>query len=179
MKKEEKPYWLAIFSSSLGWFALIGEKDCIKELTFGHPSAHAAKKALSPDMLAQARLTSKNPPLTRRLQAYAKGSAKDDFRDVKVDFEHLSLFQRRVGQLCRKIPFGSTISYQQLAAKAGSPRAYRAVGNCMAGNKIPIIIPCHRVVPTGGGWGSYSAPGGVVTKKRLLTMENPSNSKAF
>ena len=97
----------------------------------------------------------------RRLQAYAKGALKDDFRDIKLDLGRLSVFQRRVLEECRKIPFGTTLSYGQLAARAGSARAYRAVGNCMAGNKIPIITPCHRVVQSSGVLGSYSAPGGV------------------
>jgi methylated-DNA-[protein]-cysteine S-methyltransferase len=179
MKKQEKPYWLVVFPSSLGWFALVGNKDRIKELTFGHPSARAAKKALTPELLAQARSLSKKPPLVRRLQAYAKGASKDDFRDIQLDLGRLSVFQRRVLEQCRKIPFGTTLSYKQLATQAGSHHAYRAAGNCMAGNKMPIIIPCHRVVPSNGGLGSYSAPGGVRMKKRLLTIENPPLGKAF
>ncbi|MGD0517272.1 MAG: methylated-DNA--[protein]-cysteine S-methyltransferase [Thermoguttaceae bacterium] len=179
MKKKEKPYWMVIFPSSLGWFALLGNKGRIKELTFGHPSARSAKKALSPGFLAQARSMCGKPPLVRRLQAYAKGVDKDDFRDIRLDLEGLSVFQRRVLALCHKIPFGTTVSYAQLAARAGFPRSYRAVGNCLAGNKIPIIIPCHRVVPTNGGLGSYSAPGGIRMKKRLLGIENPALNKAF
>jgi len=173
MKKEEKPYWMVIFPNSLGWFALLGEKGRIKELTFGHPSYRSAKKALSPGILAQARSIGRKPPLVHRLQTYAKGARKDDFRDIRLDLGGLSVFQRRVLALCRKIPFGTRLSYAQLAARVGSPRAYRAVGNCMAGNKIPIIIPCHRVVPSSGGLGSYSAPGGMLMKKRLLGIENP------
>ncbi|MGD0655732.1 MAG: methylated-DNA--[protein]-cysteine S-methyltransferase [Thermoguttaceae bacterium] len=173
MKKEEKPYWMVVFPSSLGWFALLGDKGRIKELTFGHPSSRSAKKALSHGFLAQARSMRGKPPLVRRLQAYAKGTGKDDFRDIRLDLGGLSVFQRRVLALCRKIPFGTRLSYAQLAARVGSPRAYRAVGNCMAGNKIPIIIPCHRVVPSSGGLGSYSAPGGMLMKKRLLGIENP------
>ena len=76
-------------------------------------------------------------------------------------------------------PVGTTLSYGQLAARAGSPRACRAVGNCIAGNKIPIVIPCHRVVLSGGGIGKYSAPGGARMKKRLLMIENPSLERAF
>jgi methylated-DNA-[protein]-cysteine S-methyltransferase len=174
MKKQEKPYWSVIFPSILGWFGLIGEKDLLKELTFGHSSPGAAKKALSPSMLEQAQPLNRKLALVRRLQAYAEGTLKDDFLDVKLDFKGLSVFQRRVIEKCREIPFGSTLSYGQLAAKARSPRAYRAVGNCMGGNKIPIIIPCHRVVSSNGGLGSYSAPGGVRMKKRLLSIENPS-----
>jgi methylated-DNA-[protein]-cysteine S-methyltransferase len=179
VKNKEKPYWMVIFPSSLGWFALLGDKGRIKKLTFGHPSARSAKKALSPGLLAQARSIGRKPPLVRRLQAYAKGAGKDDFRDIRLDLGGLSVFQRRVLALCRKIPFGTTLSYAQLAARAGSPRAYRAVGNCMAGNKIPIIIPCHRVVSANGGLGSYSAPGGIRMKKRLLGIENPALNKVF
>jgi methylated-DNA-[protein]-cysteine S-methyltransferase len=170
MNKAEKQYWLVVFPDSLGWFAILGEKDCIKELTFGHPSARSAKKALSPGLEAKTRLLQSSPSIVKRLQAYAQGAKNDDFRDLKVDLDHLSAFQRRVMGLCRKITPGTTMSYGQLAAKAGSPRAARAVGNCMAGNKCPIIIPCHRVVPACGGIGSYSAPGGAKMKKRLLML---------
>ncbi len=120
MNKQEKQYWLVVFPSSLGWFAILGEKDRIKELAFGHPSARAAKKALTPGLLAQARSLSRKLPLVRRLQAYAKGAFKDDFRDIKLDLGRLSVFQRRVLEQCRKIPFGTTLSYGQLAARAGS-----------------------------------------------------------
>jgi methylated-DNA-[protein]-cysteine S-methyltransferase len=179
MSKQDKKHWLVVFPSPLGWFALLGYNDRIKELSFGHPSGRAAKKALSPVLSAKARSLSRKPPLATRLQAYAKGFRKDDFRDVQVDLARLSAFQRRVLEQCRKIPIGATLSYGQLAARAGSARAYRAVGNCMAGNKIPIIIPCHRVVPSSGGLGSYSAPGGVRMKKRLLLIENPAMGRAF
>jgi methylated-DNA-[protein]-cysteine S-methyltransferase len=179
MNKQEKQLWLVVFPSSLGWFAILGKKDRIKQLAFGYPSAQAAKKALTPELLAQARSLSRKPPLVRRLQAYAKGATGDDFRDIKLDLGQLSVFQHRVLEECRKIPFGATLSYGQLATRAGSARAYRAVGNCMAGNKIPIIIPCHRVVQSSGELGSYSAPGGVRMKKRLLSIENPALGKAF
>ena len=73
---------------------------------------------------------------------------------------------------CRRIPYGRTMSYAELAAKAGSPNAARAVGNCMAGNRIPLIVPCHRVVCSDGRLGSYSAPGGTRMKRRLLDLES-------
>ena len=174
MKNDEKPYWWVVFPGSLGWFALLGEKDRIKEVTFGHSSSRTAKNALSHDLLTQAQKTRTKQALVHRLQAYAKGAKKDDFLDIQLDLGCYSDFQRRVLSLCRKIPFGATLSYGQLAAKAGSPHAYRAVGGCMAGNKIPILIPCHRVVLANGSVGSYSAPGGMRTKKRLLELENHS-----
>jgi methylated-DNA-[protein]-cysteine S-methyltransferase len=69
------------------------------------------------------------------------------------------------------------MTYGELAAKAGSPRAARAVGSCMARNRIPLVIPCHRVVPSGGRLGSFSAPGGSETKRRLIDMERQSSGK--
>jgi methylated-DNA-[protein]-cysteine S-methyltransferase len=74
-------------------------------------------------------------------------------------------------EACRGIPYGRTTTYAELAAKAGNPRAARAAGSAMSHNPIPIIIPCHRVLHTGGGLGGFSAPGGLSLKERLLAME--------
>ena len=108
--------------------------------------------------------------LVARLQAYASG-ARDDFCDVPVELGPLTEFQRRVVQHCRRIPPGKTLSYGQLAAKAGFAGAARAVGNCLAANRIPLVIPCHRVIAAGGGLGGYSAAGGIRLKRRLLDLE--------
>lgn len=159
---------LIAFPTALGWAAMLGAGQVLKQLTFGHLTAEAAIAAIAPD---EARLGRWNPSLVRRLQAYAKGRP-DRFADVQVDLEGLSPFQRRVVEHCRRIPYGSTTTYAALAAKAGSPRAARAVGNCMAANRFPLVIPCHRVVPSSGQAGHYSAPGGSDTKKRLLALES-------
>jgi methylated-DNA-[protein]-cysteine S-methyltransferase len=108
--------------------------------------------------------------LVTRLQRYAAGNP-DAFCDISVDFGQASEFRRRVLNLCRRIPFGRTVSYAELAARAGSPRAARAVGNCMAANPIPLLIPCHRVICADSRIGVYSAPGGTAMKQRLLAME--------
>jgi methylated-DNA-[protein]-cysteine S-methyltransferase len=88
----------------------------------------------------------------------------------------LTEFQQKVQKLCRQIPFGTTMTYGELAAKAGAPGAARAVGICMARNCFPLVVPCHRVVPAGGRLGNYSAPGGTETKQRLLDMERLAKS---
>jgi methylated-DNA-[protein]-cysteine S-methyltransferase len=70
----------------------------------------------------------------------------------------------------REIPFGSALSYGQIAARAGSPRGARAAGNALGANPMPIVLPCHRVLHTGGkGIGSYT--GGVHRKEALLRLE--------
>ncbi len=166
----QTPDTLVVFPSRLGWMALIGSGSKLKCLTFGHGSPEAAARALPRQTSSTARAGSWNRPLVRRLQACAAG-ARDDFLDVKVDLSLRTPFERRILQLCRRIPPGQTLTYGQLAAKAGSPQAARAVGNCMAANGIPLVIPCHRVVAAGGGPGGYSAAGGVRMKRRLLAME--------
>jgi methylated-DNA-[protein]-cysteine S-methyltransferase len=170
MGTSAEPNVLVVFPSRLGWMALVGAGDVLMQLSLGHRSPLAAAGACYPELVANARRGTWNEPLVRRIQAYACG-VPGDFRDVRVDAGPLTEFQRRVLRRCRQIPYGKTLSYGQLAAEAGSPGAARAVGNCMAANRIPLIIPCHRVLRADGRPGAYSAPGGTRTKKRLLALE--------
>ena len=80
-------------------------------------------------------------------------------------------FDRRVYEVARTIPAGSTASYGDVAARLGSPNASRDVGRALARNPFAIVVPCHRVVGTGGEVGGFSAAGGVGTKERLLAIE--------
>jgi len=164
------PYRLTVFRTRLGWMAAIGAGRVLKRLTFGHPSARQAVASLGPAAPAAGRRGAWNPELVRRLQAYAAGRP-DSFRDVRVDPGPLTEFQRRVISICRGIPYGRPLTYAQGAAQAGSPGAARAVGNCMAANRLPLVIPCHRVVGSDGQLGGYSAPGGLKTKRLLLALE--------
>lgn len=91
--------------------------------------------------------------------------------NIPVALDHLSPFQRRVVRACRAIPYGATRSYGEVAAAAGSAGAARAVGQVMASNRTPLIVPCHRVVAAGGKLGGFSAPQGLTLKKRLLAIE--------
>jgi len=166
-----QPDTLFVFPSRLKWMAVIAAGTTVKQLTFGHRTAAAAKAALDSRLLAGAIPGDKDSSLVRRLQAYASGTV-DDFHDIRIDFGPLSPFRRRVLEQCRRIPYGSTVGYAELAAKAGCPGAARAVGNCMAANRMPLLIPCHRVVCSDGRLGSYSAPGGPETKRRLLALES-------
>jgi methylated-DNA-[protein]-cysteine S-methyltransferase len=154
----------------MGWMALIGVGKVLKQVTAGHSSAQSAVRALDGELAAKAARGSWNAPLVRRLLAYAAGRPVD-FSDVELDLSRLSPFQRRAIERCRKIPYGKTLTYGQLAAAAGSPRAARAVGNCMAANRFMLVVPCHRVLPASGRVGSYSGPGGGQMKKMLLAME--------
>ena len=80
-----------------------------------------------------------------------------------------SRFQQRAWQWLIELPYGETITYGELARKLGQPGAARAVGAAMAANPLPIVVPCHRVVASGGGLGGYG--GGLELKARLLAHE--------
>jgi len=160
--------YLLVFPSELGWMAVVLAGEKVRRLTFGHPTSVAARKAVA-DISCPKEI--KKHGLALRLQAYASGNP-NSLRDVAVDFGRVGLFRRRVLNQCRLIPYGGTLSYGKLAAGAGFPRAARAVGNCMAANRIPLIIPCHRVVRSDGQVGPYSAGGGTAMKRRLLSLES-------
>ncbi len=87
----------------------------------------------------------------------------------KADNIHFTPFQLRVWEAALKIPFGQTRSYSWVAGQIGSPRAARAVGSALKKNPYPLIIPCHRVVRSGGDIGEYSQ--GRKAKGRLLELE--------
>ena len=89
--------------------------------------------------------------------------------DVPLDWALTSGFTRRVLEATAAIPFGEVGTYQSVATGAGSPKATRAAGNALGSNPIPIVVPCHRVLRTGGGLGGYT--GGVDKKVRLLALE--------
>lgn len=80
-------------------------------------------------------------------------------------------FQKIVWQAMGKIPMGQTATYKELAAMAGSPKAFQSVGTACGLNPIPIIIPCHRVLAAGDKPGGYSGHGGLETKRALLKIE--------
>jgi len=108
--------------------------------------------------------------LADRICAFAQGDPVD-FLDVVIDMEGLTHFQRRVIEGCRRIPHGQTLTYGELARVSGRPGAARAAGSVMARNRMPLVVPCHRVVAASGGLGGFSAPQGVVMKRRLLELE--------
>jgi methylated-DNA-[protein]-cysteine S-methyltransferase len=105
------------------------------------------------------------------LQRFAGGEPVD-LKKVPIAVEHLSPFQQKVVKACRGIKRGGTLSYGELAAKAGSAGAARAVGSVMRNNRTPLIVPCHRVVAAGGRIGGFSAPDGLAMKRRLLELES-------
>jgi methylated-DNA-[protein]-cysteine S-methyltransferase len=107
--------------------------------------------------------------LAARLRSYFSG-ARESFRDVELDLDGYTAFQRAVVDTLRSVPWGEVVTYGELAALAGYPNAQRAAGSVCAHNRFPLLVPCHRVVAA-DGIGRYGASG-VEYKRRLLELEH-------
>jgi methylated-DNA-[protein]-cysteine S-methyltransferase len=103
----------------------------------------------------------------RELDEYFAGERREFGLDL--DWRLSSGFRRRVLRATARIPFGGTSTYGKVAAAAGSPRAHRAAGTALGANPLPIVVPCHRVLRTGGALGGYG--GGLEMKEDLLRLE--------
>ncbi len=165
---------MSIFLTDLGWMGIAGTADRVQRLRFGHSSDAEVRDALlDPEEnngTNGTKITDWFPDLRRRLQRYGQGEYVD-FADVQLLLPKLTAFQEAVVFAARAVGYGETVSYAELAELAGYPRAARAVGTVMSSNPLPILVPCHRVIGTGGKLGGYSAPQGVNLKKDLLAME--------
>ena len=91
---------------------------------------------------------------------------------MPLDESGIDAFDRRVYAVTRSIPPGRVLTYGDVAARVGGDASARAVGQSLGRNRMPIVVPCHRVVASGIGLGGFSAPGGTATKRRLLAIEN-------
>jgi O-6-methylguanine DNA methyltransferase len=119
----------------------------------------------------KAQVTDCHLELVERLRAYFEG-ADDSFEDVEVDLEYETPFLERCARALRAVPRGEVVTYGELAALAGAPRAARAAGSFCARNRLGLFVPCHRVVAA-GGLGSYGSFG-LAYKRRLLELEGVS-----
>jgi len=132
-----------------------GQEDAVMEEIAGR---------LSPRMLSAPRRLDEP---RRELDEYFAGRRRAF--DLTLDLRLLSDFTRRILAATAEIPYGEVSTYKQVAAAAGSPRGSRAAGNALGSNPLPIVLPCHRVLHSGGGLGGYT--GGVARKRVLLAIE--------
>jgi methylated-DNA-[protein]-cysteine S-methyltransferase len=173
---------IAPFVTELNWMAVAWRDDVLVGAAFGHASKRAAEMSLAriPDLRDALYcvdivchpddLPNWTANLIDRLTRFAEGEPVD-FAAFNLALGHLTPFASKVVAACRRIPWGQTRSYGELAAECGSAGAARAVGSVMAKNRFPLIVPCHRVLAAGGEIGGYSAPEGLTMKRRLLQME--------
>ena len=109
------------------------------------------------------------PGLKKDLKVYLSGQ-QVDWERYPLDCSGYHPFTAKLLQVVSSIPFGRILTYRQVAEKAGSPLAWRAAGQALKANRHPLIVPCHRVVGSGGKLGGFSGPPGW--KRKLLNLEN-------
>ena len=153
-----------IFATDWGWWGVEASGQGVVCVVLPPASPQVVAEMLSAatgccEGLAQA--------AAEQIQEYL-GGRRQQFT-VSVDWEHLSAFARRILEVCARIPYGKTISYGRLACLMGKPGAARAVGQVLAANPVPLIVPCHRVICADGRLGGFSA--GRDLKQRLLALE--------
>jgi len=148
--------------SPVGRLLLAGADDVLMLINFptGSQALRPRPEWVRDDaMFAQAK---------RQLRAYFDGTRTDFSMDVAMDGTD---FQKDVWTALRQVPFGATVSYGELARRAGRPKASRAVGAANHANPLPIVVPCHRVIGSDNSLTGFG--GGLETKLKLLALENP------
>jgi methylated-DNA-[protein]-cysteine S-methyltransferase len=160
------PVWTVCSPAPDTTLTIAADERALRYISFGaEPADEAWSREDSHPLLREA---------VRQLQFYFEGKLRDF--DLPLHMEGTP-FQRRVWNTLLKIPYGETITYAQLAARVDSPRGFRAVGAANGQNPLPIVVPCHRVINTGGGLGGFSC--GLAYKRRLLDLEGQRSFEAM
>jgi len=148
----------ALVDTPIGALTVIANDMGVCRVWFGDLDEDVQGTSLADDVVTLAVL---------QLREYFDGQ-RNDF-NVPIDRSERLGFRGEVLSALETVPFGRTVTYGELATRAGRPKAARAVGTAMATNPIGIIVPCHRVLPSGGGVGQFG--GGVSAKEWLLRRE--------
>lgn len=162
-------YYYRVISSPFGPLTAAEDAAGIFMLWFGAPEENfkkAVKKLTKMELGTEGGVVTER--LSQQLSAYFSGQLQSF--DVPLSL-YGTAFQKSVWLANYQVPFGKMVHYGDLANQIGNPRACRAIGGAMGKNPIPIVVPCHRVVGKSGALTGFSAPGGLLTKIKLLELE--------
>jgi methylated-DNA-[protein]-cysteine S-methyltransferase len=162
----------ALFETAIGRCGIVWSERGIVGVQFPEGSDQATRRRL---LRRHLKACETIPPaaVQRTIEdivALLEGERRD-LSEAVLDWGAVPDFNRRVYHVARAIPPGSTLSYGEVAARLGDRNLARDVAQALGQNPFPIIVPCHRVMAAGGKTGGFSAPGGVRTKLRLLSIE--------
>ena len=159
-----------VFETALGFAGIAWNDAGIVRFRLPDPDRAAAEKQFGKAEPA-------DPPpaiaaVVAQAQRYFAGE-RIDFTPIDLDLRNVDPFRRAVYEALRKVGFGETVTYGELAKRVGAnePQAAQDVGVAMARNPVPLIISCHRVLAAGGKLGGFSAPGRTETKQKMLALE--------
>ena len=161
-----------LFETPLGWMGAAASRRGLRRTTLPQPAADACLALLGGEVAGAERAPGRFAGLAGLVRRYFAGEAVD-LSAQPLDLDDAPAFLRAAWTACLTIPYGETRPYRWLAARAGSPRGSRAAGQAMARNRLPIVVPCHRVVASDGGLRGFGR--GAVQldlKQRLLDLES-------
>lgn len=157
-----------VVETDFGWVGVAGSDDGLAALEFPLPDRESALTRLLESFSGNIVIDEQAfVDLTEELKRYFAGQPVS-FSGA-LDQSLGTPFQRRVWNMVRSIPYGTTMSYSEVARRVGSPRAFRAVGSAMRDNPVPIVVPCHRVIGADGTLRGFG--GGLELKRQLLRLE--------
>jgi methylated-DNA-[protein]-cysteine S-methyltransferase len=169
MHKEENKAAIDSCQTAWGWVGIASSPSGLLALTLPELSEERALKPLLERWGEEQGYDDVLDGLKTKLRQYFDGQRV--LFDEPLNLSGATAFQRRVWLAVRDIPYGETRSYSQIARQVGSPKAARAVGQAMATNPLPIVVPCHRVIGNDGDLRGFG--GGLDLKRRMLEMERP------
>ena len=159
-----------LFETKLGFAGIAWSDDGITRFRLPDPDQASAARQF------KGKTESQPPPhiaaIVEQARRYFSGE-RIDFTPAALDLAGIGPLRRAIYDALRKVGFGETVTYGELAKRAGvnAPQAAQDVGVAMARNPVPLIIPCHRVLAAGGKLGGFSAPGRTEAKQRMLALE--------
>ena len=160
-----------VFETKLGFAAIAWGERAITRFRLPYPDRASAEAQFT------GKAKPREPPphvatVVDQAVRYFAGE-QIDFSPIDLDLSGVDASRRPIYDTLRKVKFGETVTYGELAKRAGVtvPQAAQEVGVAMARNPVPLIIPCHRVLAAGGKIGGFSAPGSVETKEKMLALE--------
>jgi methylated-DNA-[protein]-cysteine S-methyltransferase len=159
-----------LFETKLGTAGIAWSDEGITRFRLPDPNRDEAEKHF------RGRTPGEPPPAIAAVVDQAKryfDGEQVDFTPIPLDLTEIDPARRSIYDALRKVAFGETVTYGELAKRAGAtqPQAAQDVGVAMARNPVPLIIPCHRVLAAGGKLGGFSAPGRTEAKQRMLALE--------
>jgi len=162
-----------VFETALGFVGIAwGEKGLTRLCLFQSEREQVERRLQKLDLAvdAQQEMPDWVVALVRNVKTYAIGE-EVDFTSVPVDLAGIDDFRLAIYDAARRLQFGETTTYGELAKRAGQGGLPRETGQALGANPVPLVIPCHRVLAAGGKIGGFSAPGGSTTKAKMLALE--------